>query len=259
MTEQTEHSTGEEVKEKVVKEIKWYGKGYLAFIITIVVGLLLAGLALNGFLEITEYLRNEEIADFDDKVSLFIYQYRSDLMTKAVIVITEMGAPEAYSILVVGVVIWFLVDKKSIRWVIQSVVILVSTILLNIFIKSYFTRPRPDLDMRLVEAHSYSYPSGHAMVALAFYGFLIYLAYKKVEHTWIKVLALIFLPMLILAIGASRVYLGVHYPSDVLAGFAVGLFWLLFIILTVTAFKFYRKRKKDKEYVLSLEDQEEDD
>jgi membrane-associated phospholipid phosphatase len=257
----TEHHapTGEEVKEKVGKEIKWYGEGYVALLISIVVGIIIGSLALNGFLELTDRLRQENLGPFDEKVTSFIYNYRSEKMTNFVTVITDMGDVLAYSIIIVAVAIWFLIDKRSIRWLIQSFIILTSTSLLNILIKHYISRPRPDIDMRLVEASSYSYPSGHSMCALAFYGFLIYLAYKKVEHKWIKFLAFIFLPLLILGIGASRVYLGVHFPSDVIAGFAAGLFWLVFVILLVNIFRFYRKRKKDREVAIAIEDQEEED
>lgn len=248
----------EEVKEKVEKEIKWYGKGYLVFIFTIALGIIIGASALNGFLEITEELNREQLDNFDESITSFIYEYRSDAMTSFVIFITDLGDVQTYIILIVAVAIWFLVDKKSIRWLIQSIIVLTSTTLLNVFIKHAISRPRPDLAMRLVEAHSYSYPSGHSMVALAFYGFLIFLAYEKVEHKWVKVLAFIFLPLLIIAIGTSRVYLGVHYPSDVLAGYAAGLFWLVFVIFLIHIFRYYREKRKEKEYVLALEDTEED-
>lgn len=251
--------TGEEVKEKVGKEIKWYGEGYIALIISITIGFIIGALALNGFLELTDRLRQENLGPFDEKVTSFIYDYRSEQMTKFVTFITDLGDVITYAIIIVVVAVWLLVGKKNIRWLIQSFIILTSTSLLNILIKHYIDRPRPDLEMRLVEASSYSYPSGHSMCALAFYGFLIYLAYKKVEHRWIKVLAFIFLPLLILGIGASRVYLGVHYPSDVIAGFAAGLFWLVFLIMLVNIFRFYRKRKKKREVAIAIEDQEEDD
>ena len=259
MTEHHHAPTGEEVKEKVGKEIKWYGEGYLALLFSIVVGILLGGIALNAFLGITDRLRQENLEGFDEKATSFIYEYRSEAMTTFVKVITDMGDVLTYSIIIVAVAIWFLIDKRSMRWLIQSFIILTSTAILNILIKNYINRPRPDMEMRLIEASSYSYPSGHSMCALAFYGFLIYLAYKKVEHTWVKILAFIFLPLLILAIGASRVYLGVHYPSDVIAGFAAGLFWLVFSILLVNIFRLYRKWKKDREIAIAIEDQEEVD
>lgn len=257
MAEHQAEST-EEVKEKVEKEFKWYGKEYLAFILTIVLGIVVGAVALNYFLGITDDLQREQLGNFDDKVTSFIYEYRSDTMTSFVSFLTDLGDVQAYVILIVAVAIWFLVDKKSIRWLIQSIIILSSTALLNIVIKQYISRPRPDLEMRLVEAHSFSYPSGHSMCALAFYGFLLYLAHKKVDHTWVKILAYMVLPLLIVAIGASRVYLGVHYPSDVVAGFAAGLFWLIFVIFLMNIFRYYRQKRKEKEYVLALEDREDD-
>lgn len=251
--------SGEEVKEKVEKEIKWYGAGYIAFIVSLIAGIAIGAVSLNGFLELTDGLQQQMLGNFDKSVTTFLYQYRGESMTNFVIFITNLGDPVAYAVIIIAVAIWFLLDKRSIRWLIQSVIILGSTSLLNVFIKHYISRPRPDMAMRLVEASSYSYPSGHSMCALAFYGFLIYLAYIKVKHTWAKLTAFILFPLLILGIGASRVYLGVHYPSDVLAGFAAGLFWLIFIIMAVNIFRFYRKKKKQKNYKIALEDREEEE
>lgn len=248
-----------QVKEKVGKEIKWYGEGYVAFVVALAIGLVLGALSLNGFLEITNEVRSENFDHFDETVTDFIYQYRSDTMTNFVTIITDMGDVQAYIIIIFAVAVWFLIDKKSIRWLIQSVIILATTAALNVFIKNYISRDRPDIDMRLVEASSYSYPSGHSMCALAFYGFLIYLAYTKVSHQWVRILAYISLPLLILAIGASRVYLGVHFPSDVIAGFAAGLFWLVFVIFIINAFRIYRRKKKQKEWQIAVEDTQEDE
>ena len=248
-----------EVQHKVEKEMKWYGEGYLAFILSLLAIIILGAFSLNGFLEITDELRRENLVEFDERVTSFIYSFRSESMTNWVIFITDLGDEVTYAIIIIAVAIWFIVDKKNVRWLIQSFIILASTAALNVYIKHYISRERPELEMRLIEASSFSYPSGHSMCALAFYGFLVYLAYAKVKHNWVKILAFIFLPLLIIAIGASRVYLGVHYPSDVLAGFAAGLFWLVLIIAVMNGFKLYRRRKRLKERQIAVEDTEEDD
>lgn len=245
-----------EVKDKVGKEFKWYGEGYLAFILSIILIIVVGAFSLNGFLEITDELRKDNLVEFDEKVTSFIYEYRSENMTEFVTFITDLGDEVTYAIIIIAVILWFLVYKNNVRWLIQTVVVLASTAALNVFIKHLISRERPDIGMRLIEASSYSYPSGHSMCALAFYGFLIYLAYAKVNHRWIKVLTYILLPVLIIAIGASRVYLGVHYPSDVVAGFAAGLFWLVFVIFIINAFRIYRRRKRHKEHQLAMEDTE---
>ncbi len=98
--------------------------------------------------------------------------------------------------------------------------------LLNEFLKQQFHRLRPE-DLPLAIETSYSFPSGHAMISLAFYGMLAYLIWTNVKSAKIRWLSVVALAALILAIGLSRIYLGVHYPSDVLAGFAAGGLWLM--------------------------------
>lgn len=93
------------------------------------------------------------------------------------------------------------------------------TSLLNLGLKNWFLRARPGPELLpLVEEPYYSFPSGHAMISLAVYGFLAYLAWRRLRSTWLT------LPLLglVLAIAASRIYLAVHYPGDVLAGLVAG-------------------------------------
>jgi len=93
--------------------------------------------------------------------------------------------------------------------------------------------------------HGYSFPSGHSMISAAFYGFLIYLIYKKVKNKKLKITLIIVLSILIVSIGISRIYLGVHYTSDVLAGFTVSVSYL--IIYTSIVKKFILEREKEDE------------
>ena len=106
--------------------------------------------------------------------------------------------------------------------------------LTNYIIKLLLQRPRP-IGNRIIEESGYSFPSGHSMVSMAFYGYLIYLIITNVKNTYIKILLTIILSILILCVGISRVYLGVHYASDVLAGFLVGIIYLIvFVHVTKT-------------------------
>ena len=106
---------------------------------------------------------------------------------------------------------------------------------LNQLLKRILQRPRPT-EFRIIEETGYSFPSGHSMVSMAFYGYLIYLIYKYVENRYVKWISIVLLSVLICSIGVSRIYLGVHYTSDVLGGFLVSISYLILFISTVNKF-----------------------
>lgn len=129
-------------------------------------------------------------------------------------------------ILVFGLValwLWFKKKRKELYWFTLNFVLIAG--ILNPLIKLLVMRDRPSLQHLVVET-TYSFPSGHAATSMILYGTLIFLMsslIKTREWAWmIQVL----LGLLILSIGASRVYLGVHYPSDILGGYSLSLFWL---------------------------------
>ena len=106
---------------------------------------------------------------------------------------------------------------------------------LNQLLKRILQRPRPT-EFRIIEETGYSFPSGHSMVSMAFYGYLIYLIYKYVKNKYVKWILIALLSILICTIGVSRIYLGVHYTSDVLGGFLVSISYLILFISTVNKF-----------------------
>lgn len=106
---------------------------------------------------------------------------------------------------------------------------------LNLLLKQIVQRPRP-IEYRIIDEVGYSFPSGHSMVSMAFYGFIIYLIYRYVTNKHLKWSAIAVLSILIIAIGVSRIYLGVHYTSDVLAGFLISISYLIIYVSAVDKF-----------------------
>lgn len=159
----------------------------------------------------------------------------SEGLTRLAVFITQMGSAafEIGLLLIIGG--YFLFQLKQVWETVILVVSLAGGWLLNTVLKEVFQRTRPDIE-HLVSAGGYSFPSGHAMIATAFYGMLGYLIWinlkGKGKPSW-HVIVLTF--SLIIAIGTSRVYLGVHFPSDVIAGFAAGGVWLLACVLALGA------------------------
>ena len=113
---------------------------------------------------------------------------------------------------------------------------------LNQILKRLVQRPRPT-EYRLIEESGYSFPSGHSMVSAAFYGFFIYLIFKNVKNKHIKWISITSLSVLIILIGISRIYLGVHYTSDVMAGFVISISYL--VIFTSIVNDYLDKPKSD--------------
>lgn len=160
----------------------------------------------------------------DTKVySFIINNIMNDGLTPILKAITELGGV-AFTVLA-GVLI-FMFCKKN-RWFIT--IDLVGVTLVNQVIKHIIRRPRPNV-LRLVEESGYSFPSGHSMVSMAFYGIIIYLVYKNVSNKYLKCILIILLSLLILSIGFSRIYVGVHYFTDVAGGFLLGLAYLIIYI-----------------------------
>ncbi|RIW35145.1 PAP2 family protein [Bacillus salacetis] len=113
----------------------------------------------------------------------------------------------------------------------------------NWLLKEYFKRQRPDIEA-LVEQGGYSFPSGHSMGSFILYGALAFAVFRLYDHRWSKFIGAAALLLLVLLIGLSRIYLGVHYPSDILGGFSAGGVWLAFSILVYTFIKGARPWRK---------------
>ncbi|MER2996001.1 phosphatase PAP2 family protein [Pontibacter populi] len=143
-------------------------------------------------------------------------------------------------VLIVLIFAWF----RQLQWfALKVLVISFTSTILNQALKRVFERPRPETAM--LEQSGLSFPSGHAMIGGSFYGLLIYIVWRTVPNPIWRWLLTIVLTFLLLLIGYSRVYLNVHYATDVLAGFSAGILWLLISI--------YFMRKLEKIYFQKVE------
>jgi undecaprenyl-diphosphatase len=168
----------------------------------------------------------KKLVGFDGIVSNYIQELRSDELTEFFIFITYIGSYHISFPVVVVVSAYCLLNKKIWAGIIVYVN-LFGARYLNGMLKETFSRDRPDAG-HLVDVGGLSFPSGHSMNTAAFFGFLCYLLWfygRKSSKNYIFFIAGII--GLILLIGISRIYLGVHYPSDVLGGFIAGGGWLL--------------------------------
>ncbi len=184
------------------------------------------------FLFIAEDIFAKEILRMDTLGYEVISSFISDNVTSFMKFITYFGS--AYVLIPLTALLFILTKNKKLHILIVSNLILVT--FLNQFLKFFFQRPRPE-EYRLISESGYSFPSGHAMVSMAFYGLLIYIVYKYVKNVYLKYGLMVILFMLILFIGISRIYLGVHYTSDVLGGYLLSICYLT--VFTMIMGKYY--------------------
>ena len=180
-------------------------------------------LCLIIFLFIAEDVWDKEIMIADIAGYEFISKYLiSDFITPIAKIITQFGG--VIILVTTSILSLIVIKNKKIGIAICSNLGIIS--LLNWVLKIIVQRPRPN-EFRLIDESGYSFPSGHSMVSMAFYGFIMYLIYKKVENKYLRWGLIAFLGILIISIGISRIYLGVHYTSDVLAGFLISIAYLM--------------------------------
>lgn len=215
------------MKENVIKFIKNNWRCMLLFI------------CLIGFLALAEEVFHQEIMNGDivgyDIVSKL---FKFNVSTPIAKFITNFGG--AIFVISLTTILFFVIKDKKIG--ISIITNLGIVTILNQIIKFIMQRPRPT-EFRIIEETGYSFPSGHSMVSLAFYGYLIYLIYKYINNKHLKRTLIIILSVLICIIGVSRIYLGVHYTSDVLGGFLISFAYLIIYIELVN--KFVLEKNKD--------------
>ena len=211
----------EKIKEYIVKNLKW----------------IILFICLVGFLDLAEDVFNKEIMKGDiigyKIISTFLI---SDFITPIAKVITNFGS----AVFVIALTITLIIVIKNKKIGLSIFLNLSFVTILNQLLKRILQRPRPN-EFRIREDTGYSFPSGHSMVSMAFYGYLIYLIYKYVKNKYIKWGLITLLSILIVSIGTSRIYLGVHYTSDVLGGFLIAVSYLIIYISWAKKFLIEKK------------------
>lgn len=211
----------EKIKGIIIKNWKW----------------IILFICIVGFLALAEDVFNKEIMNGDIIGFKFISTYLiSDFATPIAKFITNFGG--ATFLILTAVILLIVIKNKKIGISIISNLGIIAV--LNLLLKRVLQRPRP-MEYRIINESGYSFPSGHSMISMAFYGFIIYLIYKYVKNKYIKWALITILGTLIIAIGISRIYLGVHYTSDVLAGFLISISYLIVYISLVNKFVLERE------------------
>lgn len=201
----------------------------LASLITTIgtVGLISCLLIIYLLAQLSDEVLEQEAFAFDRTILLGIHQFANPTLDRLMLAITSLGNPNivvAISAITFAILCWRRYDQEAKIFVIDCF----GGVILSYGLKLVFSKPRPNLWQSPIEETSFSYPSGHALGSTILYGFLAYiLATRYPQFAFLIYASAVFL---IAAIGLSRLYLGVHWPTDIIAGYSIGFLWVMFCI-----------------------------
>lgn len=197
-----------------------------------------AGLVL--FVLLTILMVTGNLQWFDDPIREWVYSIRNPALTEVLKVITYMGNWQTITLLCI---VLLLFRKTRLRYGMPVSAGAIFVTIFNRIIKLIFKRPRPEESLHLIEEGGYSFTSGHSITSMVVFGLLIYLVRKYVKNRKAANILTAALAVPWIFIGLSRIYMGVHFPSDVLAGWALGAAVLVGIIVIVEKCDARRKQK----------------
>ncbi|MEH7413814.1 phosphatase PAP2 family protein [Neobacillus drentensis] len=209
----------------------------LAFLISVV--------CIIGFSLMSLWISDHKIVQFDTIVISAIQGMESPALTSVMKFFTFIGSAPFVIVMSFGILFFLYKVLKHRVELILFIASILGSAALNTLLKHLFHRIRPNLH-RIIDIGGFSFPSGHAMNAFSVYVIITFLLWRHIPRKWGRTLLILFSFFMILAIGVSRIYLGVHYPSDIVGGYFASGFWLAIAIWT---FQFYKeKRNKVRHY-----------
>jgi undecaprenyl-diphosphatase len=210
----------------------------------LVIAFVISAICVIGFALMSLLISDHKIIHFDSLLITVIQGWESPLLTSVMKFFTFIGSAP-FVVLLSLFLLFFLykVLHHRLELILFSAAIIGSAAL-NGILKLLFHRVRPDLH-RLIAVGGYSYPSGHAMNAFTVYVMVAFLLWRHIPSKWGRSVLILISIVMILAIGTSRIYLGVHYPSDIIGGYLASGFWLAIVIWF---FQFYKEKRYNKKY-----------
>jgi len=181
---------------------------------------------------------------FDQRVFNYLRGHVSERNNEIIQLFTFLGSHQFLipaNLVLIG---YYALIRKHKWYSIKVPAIALSSLVLMFALKHLFNRPRPDIPL-LYEAKGLSFPSGHALMSVTFYGLLIYIVFKTYRDKDWKWIIISLLILLILVIGFTRIYLRVHYTTDVIAGYCIGFLWLVFAVWFLNRLEKYSRQKLD--------------
>jgi undecaprenyl-diphosphatase len=220
-------------------------KRFLEFLsLSLLLGLATAIVALIFFGWLADEALEGDARAFDDATRAAVHQLASPLLTLIMRGLSFVGSTIALTVGTIFVVIRFVMQKWT-REARLFALTMIGAGLLNITLKLAFKRPRPVPFFNLTPPESYSFPSGHSLTSAVFFGALAAILTARIKSRRVKAAIWIVSTAMFLLIGLSRIYLGVHYTTDVIAGFAAALIWILVVRFVEMGLVRRRRRKSE--------------
>lgn len=184
------------------------------------------------FSQLAEEMAEGDLTSMDGGIGVWLHTHATDLATLVLTGVTQLGAAHVLLVITLVTAGALLLQRRIAHAALMGAA-LAGGHAFNALLKAVFERPRPSFSDPLATATGFSFPSGHAMISLTVYGALAFVIAARVGSRRAQLLVLSSAVGLVLAIGFSRVYLGVHYASDVLAAYSAGLAWLMICALAL--------------------------
>lgn len=208
----------------------------------LLLALLLCILYGSTFAFIASNIDSTLISQFDDTVISVVQGWEADWLTPIMKTFTFIGSTKVVILLVlIGFAILFFGLRNRLQ-AFFFLFVMAGTGLLNQSLKFAFQRARPDTN-RLIDITGFSFPSGHTMLAFSLYAVSAYIVWRHIQTATSKVVLVTFVIFMFGLIGISRIYLGVHYPSDIVGGIAASAFW---VIVATAVYGFIQRRRQRK-------------
>ena len=201
---------------------KWLERIPLSFLLIVLLFFVCLGLLLIS----ADWVYRQRNFPIDRWATDALHPHISPGLTQTMEFITFFGSANFLVPATLCLVLSFIFIRQQLRVAIRIFIISFTSTFMMFFLKDILKRSRPIVPL-VSRAHGYSFPSGHSLSSVVFYGMLAYLAGKYIRPPWLRNFTILFLGFWVLLIGISRVYLNVHYASDVLAGFSLGVVWLV--------------------------------
>ena len=199
------------------------------FAALLLVGFAVALVTTSGLVLLHDEVLNTSFETRDVAVQSWVHGFASPMLTEVMRGLSWIGSPFALvPIVTVAVALMWRLGRKDNATVVAAAAL--GGVALDEVMKWHFKRLRPDVPWAFVHEHSFSFPSGHSVLAIVMYGVIVYKTQDKLRSVWAKAALVAGAVLMVAGIGFSRVYLGAHYPSDVAGGYFVGAVWLAAVI-----------------------------